>query len=154
VGVRAGGDLSEKVNATLWFDHLSGDSDPDDDQSGVFNTLFATNHAFYGSADYFLNIPVHTGGLGLQDAAVKFRFTLSPEATLRVDLHSFRTAQEGSLSTRALANELDLSISKRLFGSLTASAGYSFVQARDGIKELERLDENAHWIFVMLDASF
>jgi hypothetical protein len=41
-----------------------------------------------------------------------------------------------------------------LFAGLTALAGYSFVQARDGIKELERLDENAHWMFVMLDASF
>jgi hypothetical protein len=154
VGVRAGGDLSETVNATVWFDHLSGDSDPDDDEIGVFNTLFATNHAFYGSADYFLNIPLHTGGLGLQDAAVKFRFALSQATVLRVDLHSFRTAQEGSLSTRALANELDLSLSKPLYGGLGASAGYSFVEARDGIKELGRLDEDAHWVFVMLDASF
>jgi len=154
VGVRAGVDLTEELNATLWFDQLSGDSDPLDGEIGVFNTLFATNHAFYGSADYFLNIPEHTGGLGLQDAAVKFRFTLSPTAALSLDLHSFRTDQEGNLSCRALANEVDLSLSKRLYGGLTASAGYSFVQAREGIKDLGRLDENAHWMFVMLDASF
>jgi hypothetical protein len=154
VGIRAGGDLSDKVNLTFWFDHLSGDSDPDDDEIGVFSTLFATNHAFYGSADYFLNIPVHTGGLGLQDAAIKFRFTVSPTASLRVDLHSFRTAQEGDLSTRSLATEIDVSLSKRLYAGLNAVGGYSYVQARDGIKELGRLDENAHWLFVMLDASF
>lgn len=56
---------------TLWYDHLSGDDDPSDGTVRVFDTLFATNHKFYGLADYFLNIPVQTVGRGLQDLALK-----------------------------------------------------------------------------------
>ncbi len=91
VGARVGSQVHEDVNLALWYDHLSGDEDPDDDEIGVFNTLFATNHAFYGLADYFLNIPVHTGGLGLKDASVKATFNLSPKTSLKADLHNFKT---------------------------------------------------------------
>jgi hypothetical protein len=154
VGLRVGGKLHESTTATAWLDYLSGDDDPDDEETGVFNTLFATNHAFYGLADYFLNIPVDTRGLGLQDAALKFSFSLSPTTTLRIDLHNFRAAEKGFLTTRTLANELDLTLSHSLTNVLTLMTGYSFVQARDGIKELERLSEDAQWLYLMLDAQF
>ena len=154
VGLRAGGKLHEKVTATLWYDYLSGDDDPNDDEVGVFNTLFATNHAFYGFYDLFLDLPSHTGGLGLKDTAIKFAFTLSPETSLRVDLHNFQSAQEGTLSTQSLANELDLTLSHQLSSALALQGGYSYVQAKDGIKELERLSENAQWVYLMLNASF
>jgi hypothetical protein len=153
-GLRAGGKVHESTTITLWYDHLSGDGDPEDEEVGVFNTLFATNHAFYGSADLFLNIPLHTGGLGLRDAAIKFAFVLTPKNNLRVDFHNFTTAEAGTLSTRSLANELDLTITHRLTSALSASAGYSFVQAKDGIEELGRLSENSQWVFVMLNAGF
>lgn len=154
VGARAGTKVHESVSATLWYDYLSGDGDPEDGEVEVFSTLFATNHAFYGFADLFLDIPTHTGGLGLQDAALKFAFTLSDRTGLRVDLHNFRAAQIGDLSTRSLANEVDLTLTHRVSGALTVTSGYSFVQARDGIKDLGQLSENAHWLYLMLDAGF
>jgi hypothetical protein len=154
VGARAGAKVHESVTATLWYDYLSGDEDPGDEETGVFNTLFATNHAFYGSYDLFLNIPAHTGGLGLRDTALKLSFVLSSTANLGMDFHNFQTAEEGDLSTQSLANELDLTLRYRLADTLTMVGGYSYVQAKDGIKELGRLSENAHWFFLMLDASF
>jgi hypothetical protein len=154
VGARAGGRLAHHATLTFWYDHLSGDDDPADGRVRVFNTLFATNHAFYGLADYFTDIPAHTGGLGLQDAAVKLALAPSPRTAFNVDLHHFRTARPGSLSTRHLANELDLTLTHRLAPAFTVTSGYSFVQAKDGIKELGRLTDNAHWAFVMLNASF
>jgi hypothetical protein len=154
VGARVGSQVHEDVNLTLWYDHLSGDSDPDDDEIGVFSTLFATNHAFYGLADYFLNIPAHTGGLGLKDAALKAIFSLSPKTGLKVDLHHLRTTEKGSLSTASLANEIDLTLTHRLSSALTIMSGYSFVQAKDGMKELERLSEDAHWFHLMFNAAF
>jgi hypothetical protein len=154
VGGRAGMAIHEKATLILWYDHLSGDNDPNDDEVKVFNTLFATNHAFYGAADYFLNIPLHTGGLGLRDAAVKLAVNPTESTELKVDLHAFSTAAGGELTTRRLARELDLTLTHRMAPGLTAVGGYSFVQARDGIKELGRLEENAHWAYLMLNAVF
>ena len=154
VGGRAGMAIHEKAILILWYDHLSGDNDPNDDEVKVFNTLFATNHAFYGAADYFLNIPLHTGGLGLRDAAVKLAVNPTESTELKVDLHAFSTAAGGELTTRRLARELDLTLTHRMAPGLTAVGGYSFVQARDGIKELGRLEENAHWAYLMLNAVF
>jgi hypothetical protein len=42
-------------------DYLSGDQTPLDDTFGGFNTLYATNHKFYGFMDLFLNLPRQTG---------------------------------------------------------------------------------------------
>jgi hypothetical protein len=154
VGARAGSQIHEKVNLTLWYDYLSGDEDPADDEIGVFNTLFATNHAFYGFADYFLNIPADTDGLGLQDLALKAAFDLSPETSLKVDLHRLKTAKEGSLSTSCLANEIDLTLTHRLSSALSIMSGFSFVQAKDGMKELGRLSEDAQWLYLMFNAAF
>ncbi len=154
VGLRAGINLSDVGTVTLWYDHLSGDEDPDDGESGVFNTLFATNHAFYGFADYFLNIPVHTGGLGLRDTALKFAFFPWEQTRLTVDLHIFQTAQDGSLSTQSLGNEFDVTLSRPISQGLSLGAGYAYFQAKDGMEELGRLEEDAQWFYLMLDAAF
>ncbi len=84
------------------------------------------------------------------------KLALSPiEGTeIRADLHAFSTAEVGGLSTRNLARELDLSLSHLLGPGLTAVAGFSFVQAREGIRELGRLEEDATWGFLMLNAVF
>jgi hypothetical protein len=153
-GVSAGGDLSDAGTWTVLYDHLSGDDDPDDGEVGVFNTLFATNHIFYGLADYFTDIPAHTGGLGLRDLGAKSSFGLGAETRLGVDLHHFRTVQEGSLSTRSLGNEVDLTLTHRITRELGLTTGYSFFQARNGMEELGRLTEDAHWLYLMLNAVF
>jgi len=154
LGARAGMAVHEQATLTLWYDHLSGDDSPNEDEVKVFDTLFATNHAFYGAADYFLNIPVHTGGLGLRDAAVKLRLNPTASTEVKVDLHALSTAAGGDLSTRSLARELDLTLTHPMGSGLTAVGGYSFVQARGGIRELGRLDKNAHWAYIMLNALF
>jgi hypothetical protein len=120
----------------------------------VFNTLFATNHAFYGFADFFLDIPTHTEGLGLEDAALKFSLPPWKDARIHIDLHHFRTAQQGSLTTRALGNEIDLTLTRPLVPGVSLTAGYSFFQAKDGMVELNRLQEDSHWMYVMLNATF
>lgn len=154
VGARTGLEVRDRASVTFWYDHLSGDPDPDDDEVEVFNTLFATNHAFYGAADYFLNIPVHTGGLGLRDAALKLAVNPSERTGLGVDLHAFSTTEPGDLSTRNLAREIDVTLTHRLDPGLTAVAGFSYVQVQDGMIELGRLEDDATWAFVMLNAVF
>jgi hypothetical protein len=154
VGARAGIAVHDDATLTLWYDYLSGDPDPDDGQVEVFNTLFATNHAFYGSADLFLNIPNHTGGLGLRDAALKLALNPSDRTVLGLDLHAFSTAEVGDLTTRSLARELDIILTHRMPTGITVACGFSYVRAQDGIQELGRLEEDATWTFLMLNAVF
>jgi hypothetical protein len=154
VGARVGMVVHEKATVTLWYDHLSGDADPNDSEVRVFNTLFATNHAFYGAADYFLDIPAHTGGLGLRDAAVKLDLGPWGGTSVQADIHAFSSAEKGALSTRSLAREVDFSLNHRIGPGLTAVAGLSLVQVRGGMRELGRLEDDANWGFLMLNAVF
>ena len=71
---------SRSPGVSVGVEYLSGDDDPTDGTYKVFDTLYATNHKFYGFMDYFLNIPVHTFGLGLRD--VHARSPSSRTATL------------------------------------------------------------------------
>jgi hypothetical protein len=151
---RAGTKIPGGGTVTVWYDYLSGDDDPNDLKARVFNTLFATNHMYYGFADFFLNIPVHTGGLGLRDAAVKLSFQPVEGTRVNVDFHNFQTAQAGTLSTQSLGNELDLTLTHSLAPGLALATGYSFFQTKDGMMELGRAEKDAHWMYVMLNASF
>jgi hypothetical protein len=89
------------------LDYLSGDEDPEDDKTKAFNTLYATNHKFYGYMDYFLFIPEQLDQAGLVDAVLRGSLNASAATTLRLDLHRFLTAERRG-GERALGTELDL----------------------------------------------
>ena len=57
--------LPWRPTVRAFFDYVSGDSDPNRGRVHSFDTLFGTNHKFYGYMDYFLDIPRDTGGFGL-----------------------------------------------------------------------------------------
>jgi hypothetical protein len=155
VGGRLGTTFAEdRAGLTLWYDYLSGDSDPGDGESGVFSTLYATNHKFYGFADLFLDIPAHTAGAGLQDMAAKVSWTVAEGVRLGADFHHFRAAQQGDLSTAHFANELDLTVSHRYSEHLGVTAGLSLVLQDDALAEIGRLSEDMQWLYIMFDAHF
>lgn len=141
------------MTATLWYDYLSGD-DPDTPEVEVFNTLFATNHKFYGFADLFLNIPAHTAGAGLQDLALKLQWRPTTTVTTGLDVHSFRAAEQGSLTGTHFGEEFDLTIGHRYSQNLAATVGVSLVLQDDPLAEVGRLDEDLTWFFIMLNATF
>jgi hypothetical protein len=89
------------------LDYLSGDDDPDDDRTKAFNTLYATNHKFYGYMDYFLFIPEQLDQAGLVDAVLRASLNATEATTIRLDLHRFLTAEKRD-DERALGTELDL----------------------------------------------
>jgi hypothetical protein len=142
------------ADITLWFDYLSGDGDTSDDKVKVFSTLFATNHKFYGLADYFLNIPVHTASRGLQDIAIKGSWKPRGDVTLRTELHSFRAAQSEGLSSSRFGEEIDFTAGYRYSGNLNLSGGLAYVFAGDAWGEIGRLTTNAVWTFLMVDVTF
>ena len=141
---------------TLWYDYLSGDSNFKDSKWKSFDTLFATNHKYYGFADLFLNIPVHTRDRGLQDFAIKASVPLDEEGRIRLaaDGHVFFLAQKGDLESGHLADEIDLTLSYQYSENVTFVAGYTFALARDALKALGRLNEDMHWAYVMSNVSF
>jgi hypothetical protein len=154
-GGRVGTTFSDGAfGVTAWYDYLSGDDDPTDGDLGVFSTLYATNHKFYGFADLFLNIPVHTAGAGLQDVALKFTWDPTDEVRIGADLHSFSATKQGSLSSNHFANELDLTLSHRYTPHLTMVTGLSFVMQGDLLGEIGRLSEDMTWGYVMFNAVF
>jgi hypothetical protein len=89
------------------LDYLSGDKDPTDEKTKAFNTLYATNHKFYGYMDYFLFIPEQLDQAGLVDAILRASLNTSPSTAVRLDLHRFLTAEKRN-DQNALGTELDL----------------------------------------------
>lgn len=136
-------------------DYLSGDQTPLDDSFGGFNTLYATNHKFYGYMDLFLNFPRQTGDLGLIDAIL--RGAVHPKGwTLRADLHRFWLARSSPAGDRGIGYELDLTASRTLAYGLSFQAGYSlFSQSAAGETAPVGLGgDTLHWTYVQLLASF
>ncbi len=88
----------------LGYDYLSG-MDADDEDYKVFDTLFATNHKFYGFMDFFTSIPAQTDGQGLQDFMLKFGLPLGKGMNFKADFHNFRAARGAE---KDFGNELDL----------------------------------------------
>jgi Alginate export len=154
-GARLGADVAEgKGTITLWYDYLSGDDDLSDGDAKVFQTIAATNHKFYGFADLFLNIPVHTGGLGLQDFALKGMIRANSDFRLGVDLHAFRLAKQGGLTTTDLAQEVDVTGWYRFSSNVMFQGGVSFVAQGDALAELGRLSEDLWWSYLQMAVTF
>ena len=139
-----------RLKLDLWYDYLSGDSNPNDGETKVFDTLFATNHKFYGFADRFLNIPVHTKGLGLQDFALKGSVPLSTRTSLAVHGHSFFTAAKGE----HLCEEVDLTLSYQYRPNVAVVGGLSQVVSDDAMAEVNGLKGNMTFAFLLTNATF
>ena len=115
------------------MDFVSGDDTTTTDVNESFNTLYATNHKYYGFMDYFLNLPVHTGGLGLQDIHVKLSGLKFAGHTLKLAYHIFNADQ----SDDSFGHELDITLVKKYSENVKFVAGYSMfipgtLKATDG----------------------
>lgn len=139
-----------RLKLDLWYDYLSGDSDPYDGETKVFDTLFATNHKFYGFADRFLNIPVHTNGLGLQDFALKGAVPLGTRTSLAVHGHSFFTAAKGE----HLCEEVDLTLTYQYRPNVAVVGGLSQVVSDDAMAAVNGLKGNMTFAFLLTNATF
>lgn len=159
IGARLGytfADVKIKPNITLWYDYLSGDSDTTDNKDKAFNTLYATNHKFYGFMDYFLNVPLHTTKKGLQDIAVKATIKPAQKVTLLAHFHHFLLAEDSALDgKKELGQELDLTLKWKYHKQLMIVTGYSHFFN----KKLERAlssrgNNDTDWAYLMMDFKF
>jgi hypothetical protein len=137
----------------LWYDHLSGGG-PTDADDRAFDTLFGTNHKFYGYADLFLDLPAQTDGRGFRDAALKTRWTLAPGWSLEANLHRFLVAENQGLADGHLGDELDVVVTHPLTRGLTLSGGVSQVWAGDALGPVRGIDEDVQFAYLMIDLAF
>ncbi len=143
---------------TLGADWLSGDDDPADGTYRAFNTLYATNHKWYGFMDLFLDPAANTRDRGLVDAVLGASLPVSPIATLRADVHGFWTAADGPGpgGERWLGWELDLTMPVRVNATSGLELGYSlFTPGPAGEAVGLGGDGNLrHWGYVQMRVGF
>lgn len=118
-----------KPELTLWYDLLSGDGDAADGQARAFDTLFATNHKFYGQMDLIaFGLGGAVDGQGLHDAALKLSAMPARGLRANLDLHAFLAAAPAT-DDAMLGQEVDLWLGGKVAERLHLSGGgAAFVQ--------------------------
>ncbi|MCK5088159.1 MAG: alginate export family protein, partial [Melioribacteraceae bacterium] len=137
--------------------YLSGDDNSTDDKYGVFNTLFATNHKFYGYMDYFLNIPLNTYDKGLIDIYGKFGLWAAKKLWLNLDYHLFNSAADYTLisgeTSNSFGSEIDFTLLYKYTKKLSFVLGLSTFSPGDIFKE-KRGEDSSTWGYLMVIANF
>ena len=185
-GVRIGKtfkNVTMKPGLTIWYDYLSGTTDADLDASDQkfksFNPVFDTGHKFYGLQDLFLGIGTGnatngTGGLGLQDLAIKTKLSPAPGWTFKMDYHWFYTAEGTAANSQRgfsgnsdvatqpnrnggndLGTEIDLSLANKYNANTTITAGFSNYSNTQIFRDIRNVDSGgANWAYLMFDVRF
>lgn len=126
----------------LLYTRLSGDDTSSADAVETFNTLYATNHKFYGYMDYF---PGSSGPRGLQDIALLLTGKLSSSTKAKLESHYFLPEQSGD----PFGIEIDAIVAHAYNDFLTFTLGASVMLPDDGLAGLFDDGENGYWGFLM-----
>jgi hypothetical protein len=137
-------------------DVLSGGEDPTGDEYRAFNTLYATNHRFYGYMDLFLDPAARTRGRGLIDAIASTRAGLGRHGAVEIDLHRFLLTDDTGLDSRDLGWELDLTYPFTVAGAGRITAGYSLFRNGAAAPAIGLGEDGKlrHWGFVQAAVAF
>jgi len=143
-----------KPRVSAGVDYLSGDDDLTDANAKVFDTLYATNHRFYGFMDYFLDIPKHTLGRGLVDMHGRFVFTPWADTPIGLKGHLFQSAQDYTLSSmgtsKSFGSEIDLTLAHKYNKYITFVLGASAFFPGEIFKDIPgRGSETGYWGYIM-----
>jgi hypothetical protein len=143
--------VSWKPGIFLGADVLSGDDDATDGKWKAFDTLYGTNHKFYGAMDYFINIPKNTYGGGLVDTWGRFKCTPLNKTTFLLDGHYFQSQQDVSLSDDAVSKkfgtEVDFTMMHKYTTNLTFILGASWFGPDAIFKDKKGVDSST-WFYV------
>jgi len=144
--------IANGANVMLWFDYLSGDDGSDPTTKKTFITPYATNHAYYGFMDNFLNIPSQ----GLIDAAVKAWVKPTKKLKIKVDGHWFRSTESTvALPSKDLGKEIDVTGIYPLAKNTKLVLGYSHFFAGDVLAQKSGHNlQDGNWAYAMMDFKF
>jgi hypothetical protein len=145
-------DLPSQPALGAGIDYLSGDDGKDARKSKVFNTLYATNHKYYGYMDYFVNIPVHTGGKGLMDVHAKAEIFPITKLKAAVAFHIFNSNSEFPLlngdTSKNFGTEIDVTLIYNYDEALKFEGGFSIFSPGDIFKQTRGRD-TSNWTYIM-----
>ncbi|MEZ5003399.1 MAG: alginate export family protein [Chitinophagales bacterium] len=146
---------------SLGADYLSGNDafKAGDTKARAFNTLYATNHKFYGHMDYFINVPAQTAGAGLLDIYASVQGKIGEKSTLKIAGHYFLLGRDLPDPNniimpmpRSLGGEIDASYSLKIHEMVDFSVGWSVMLPTTS---LDNIDSGAkgrfnNWAWTMI----
>ena len=147
-----------KGSVAAGLDFVSGD-DPNDADFQAFNTLYATNHKFYGFIDYFLNIPTDTDGGGLQDYYLNLNLKAGSKSTFKFFYHQFLLANDvpdmskpGEMLSSNLGGEIDAVFVHKIASYAKLNVGLSFYFPNATTQQIKGgdMNETNTWGWMML----
>ena len=158
---------SEHWSFRAGYDYLSGEEDfpvPDEGHIGLvrheivrgFNSLYGSNHKFYGAMDFFyVSTYVYGFTPGLQNLYAGVTWNPVKSLTADAAFHFFSTAVPVQEASKALGHEVELEVTWTIVPSVSLSAGYTFMQGTETMSILKR--SSAHnrlqWGWLMLNVT-
>ena len=155
-------DVATKPFIGMVFDWVSGDGNQTDTTVRAFDTLYATNHKFYGEMDFFLNLPVHTQGRGLVDVAPQIGFKPIKGGLAQLTFHHFRAAADPPTVAatsdgerpQVFGNELDIKLAYSPWKKLGFDLVYAVFSPGDIFKAGVADTKTEHFVYSTLNAGF
>lgn len=142
------------AGVAVGYELVSGTAASEREENHTFNTLYPTNHKFYGTLDYFPLPDTRNGGL--QDIYATVQYDPAQQLKLRLDAHSFSLAADiangGNVPDKALGTEIDFTATYAASPVVTLSGGYSQMFASETMEMLTggSSSETANWMWLML----
>ena len=130
------------------FTVVSGDDDSADGEVKNFDTLFATNHKFYGFMDYFVG--AGSFARGLQDMSVQVGLSPNEKTSLVVDLHNFTAPHSPAGVEKGLGQEVDFTVNYKYNSALSLVGGVSVFMPGDDFGG----KDNAFWGYISSIVTF
>ena len=137
----------ENTQISGGVDYLSGQDNSSD--VTLFNTLYATNHKFYGFMDFFLNLPVHTSGGGLTDFNAKIVLPANENLKLIGAFHLLNSSEKVAGKT-SFGKEFDIVAIYNYGDGLQFQVGGGMFLPGEIFKTAPKIggDDPAYWGFL------
>lgn len=145
------------------IDYLSGNDteNPGNNKYTAFNTLYGTNHKFYGYMDHFLDVPANTAGGGLVDIYAKVKYDFASDWNATLDLHSFSLEKAifnpltATFAEKGLASEIDFVLTHSVSSDVNFQLGYSYLIPTESLKLAQGrpAGTDSQWLWAMLSVT-
>jgi hypothetical protein len=137
---------------TLSACRITGDNNANDGSARQFNTLFGSNHRFYGLMDYYPDRLLTA--YGLQDYAVTAETNCCARLNVACEAHLFKTdVAHAAVAAKKIGKEVDLTATWKYAKSTSLQAGLSaFVP--DALVRSVYGSRTSLWFYLMSTINF